>query len=258
MVRWHGWFDAEADALLCAAIEPLAAPKAAIDGFPDPRAATRRRADALLDLARIGLAAGTLPDSGGMRPAVTVTIDFESLRRRLGGGGQWVPDGPGTAIGAAGPGEGGICNTGEVLSPAAARRLACDARIIPVLLGSAGQPLDVGRATRTIPPAIRTALNVRDDGCAFPGCHAQRAWCDGHHIEHWADGGRTGLHNLVLLCSAHHKTVHHQGWAVSIDADGLASFHPPPWIDPARLPRRHHRYQLRRIPLEVLASGPPP
>ena len=237
MVRWHGWLDREADALLCAAIDPLAAPRPAADGTRDLRSAGRRRAEALLSLTRLALASDGLPDSGGLRPTVVVTIDYATLVGRLPGGGR--------------------LQTGELASPETARRLACDAQILPVVLGSAGQPLDVGRATRNIAPAIRTALNVRDDGCAFPGCEAKKAWCDAHHIRHWSDGGATAVENLVLLCGIHHSTIHHQGWTVSIDPDGLPSFHPPPWIDPGQSPRRHHRYRLRRLPFDPAACRPP-
>ncbi len=234
MVRWAGWFDAEADALLCAAIDPLAAPRPAIDGTPEPRPAGRRRADALLDLTRIALTADGLPESGGLRPTMTVTIDHRTLCERL----------PGS----------GLLDTGELMPAEAARRVACDARIIPVMLGSAGQPLDVGRAGRAIGPAIRTALNVRDAGCAFPGCEAKQAWCDGHHIKHWGDGGPTAIHNLVLLCGHHHRAVHQEGWTVTMEPDGLPSFHPPPWLHTGR-PRRHHRYALRQLSLaDALAA----
>jgi hypothetical protein len=76
-----------------------------------------------------------------------------------------------------------------------------------VLENEHGEPLDVGRKTRSIPPAIRRALNTRDGGCRFPGCTHQR-YVDAHHIEHWADGGETKLANLVTLCRLHHRLVH--------------------------------------------------
>src|SRR5258708_5387892 len=88
-----------------------------------------------------------------------------------------------------------------------ARRLACDASLLQVLETQSGEPLDVGRKTRSIPPAIRRALNTRDGGCRFPGCTHQR-YVDAHHIQHWADGGETKLANLVTLCRLHHRLVH--------------------------------------------------
>jgi len=242
MVCWHGWLDPEADAVLCAALDPLAAPHPANDGTPDPRTPGRRRADALIDLARLALASPTMPNSGGLRPTLNVTIDWQTLSRQL----------TSRTAGA------GRLHTGEPITPEAARRIGCDAKILPILLGSAGQPLDIGRSTRTITATIRAALNVRDNGCAFPGCHALKAWCDGHHITHWAHGGETTLHNLVLLCGTHHKTVHHHGWTATIDqGDGLPTFHPPPWTDPTRQPRRHHRYHLRQLQSTPATATPP-
>jgi 5-methylcytosine-specific restriction endonuclease McrA len=88
-------------------------------------------------------------------------------------------------------------------------------------------PLSVGRATRTIPAPIRTALHLRDQGCRFPGCDRPPAWTDGHHIIHWSDGGSTELENLVSLCRRHHRAVHEQGWRIRI-ADGIAVVKPPP------------------------------
>ncbi|MDQ6873986.1 MAG: HNH endonuclease [Actinomycetota bacterium] len=233
MVRLAGWLDAEAGAVLAAAIDPLAAPRPAEDGSADPRPAARRRADALLDLITIAVAAGGLPASGKTPATVVVTIDHDTLAGRLAGAGR-TPD-------------------GAVLPAAVVRRLACDAGIIPALLGTAGQPLDVGRTARTIPPGIRRALQLRDQGCAMPGCHTPPAWTDAHHIQHWANGGPTALHNLVLLCGQHHAAVHHQGWTVHIDpTDRLPAFHAPPQLDPAQKPRRHHRHGLRHF------DGPDP
>jgi HNH endonuclease len=86
--------------------------------------------------------------------------------------------------------------------------------------------LDVGRKTRSIPPAIRRALNARDPGCCFPGCTYQR-YLDAHHVEHWADGGETKLKNLVHLCRTHHRLVHEGGIAVKARAGGGWRFSRP-------------------------------
>jgi len=103
-----------------------------------------------------------------------------------------------------------------------------------------GSVLDVGRKTRTIPPAIRRALATRDPRCGFPGCDARR--CDAHHVRHWAEGGETRLDNLVLLCRRHHRAVHEGGFTVTRHADGAVTFlrpdgrrledapRPPRWI----------------------------
>ena len=85
-----------------------------------------------------------------------------------------------------------------------------------------GKVLDVGRKTRTIPPAIRRALGARDHRCRFAGCDSRR--CDAHHVRHWADGGATRLDNLVLLCRRHHRAVHEEGIVVELSADGHARF----------------------------------
>lgn len=97
---------------------------------------------------------------------------------------------------------------GAVLGPDAVRRIACDASVVRVVLDPAGQPLDVGRRTRVVPSGIRTALTVRDRGCAYRGCDRGPQWTDAHHIRHWADGGSTSLDNLVLLRRHHHRAVH--------------------------------------------------
>ncbi|MGI8691631.1 MAG: HNH endonuclease signature motif containing protein [Geodermatophilaceae bacterium] len=90
---------------------------------------------------------------------------------------------------------------------------------------------------------MRRALNLRDRGCAFPGCQRPPAWCDGHHIVSWAVGGTTGLDNGVLLCGHHHSVVHGDNWAVRLAADGIPEFIPPAWIDPQRTPRRNSRHR---------------
>ncbi len=125
-----------------------------------------------------------------------------------------------------------------------ARRIACDSVCTLVTVAaspptsSAGsvtsgnaaevQPLSVGRATRIIPQHIRTALVVRDKRCRFPGCDRPPAWTDGHHVQHWADGGRTELPNLLLLCRRHHRALHEKGWQVRIDDLGAPVVTAPP------------------------------
>ena len=108
------------------------------------------------------------------------------------------------------------------VSAETARRMACDAATVTMRHGPGGEILDVGRRTRTISPALRRALAARDRQCRFPGCGNAR--CDVHHLEHWADGGRTALDNLVLLCRRHHRAVHEEGFRVTVDADGGVQF----------------------------------
>ena len=108
-----------------------------------------------------------------------------------------------------------------------ARRLACDANVVRVVTNGASEPLDVGRASRTVSPAQRRALTIRDRGCVFPGCDRPPGWCDGHHIVHWADGGPTDLANLALLCHHHHKAIHEGGWSMARAPDGTLTFTRP-------------------------------
>jgi hypothetical protein len=135
---------------------------------------------------------------------------------------------------------------GGLISPAAARRIACCAGIQRILLDPAGAVLDVGREHRTATPAQFAALTARDGGCAFPGCTRPPPWCIAHHITHWADGGPTDLDNLALLCGHHHTVIHHHGWTITLAADRLPEFTPPPWIDPDQQPMRNTRPRYRQ------------
>ena len=96
------------------------------------------------------------------------------------------------------------------------KRLCCDGDAIVIVENEAGEPLSVGRKTRTVPTAIKRALQARDKGCVFPGCHHTR-FVDAHHIEHWSAGGETSLENLLLLCSHHHGLVHEGGFRIERD-----------------------------------------
>ena len=132
------------------------------------------------------------------------------------------------------------------VSAETARRLACDAGRVVMTHGAAGQVLDVGRKTRTIPPALRRALVARDRRCRFPGCTARR--CDAHHVRHWAHGGATRLDNLVQLCRRHHRAAHEGGLRVTLDDAGAVRFtradgrplpeapEPPHWTGAALAP----------------------
>ena len=117
------------------------------------------------------------------------------------------------------------------VSAETSRRLACDAAVVVMRHAQDGAVLDVGRRTRTVPPALRRALEARDRRCRFPGCQARR--CDSHHVEHWADGGATKLSNLVRLCRRHHRAVHEEGFTVRLGPDGAAEFR---WPDGRLLP----------------------
>jgi hypothetical protein len=157
------------------------------------------RADALALIAEGFLAAPDTSSTAADRYQVVIHADAETLRDHAAGRCE-IEQGP--AIPA------------ETL-----RRVTCDSSVVRIVESEHGEPLDVGRKTRTIPPAIRRALNSRDGGCRFPGCTHQR-YVDAHHIEHWADGGETKLSNLVTLCRLHHRLVHEGEIAVECQPDG--------------------------------------
>jgi 5-methylcytosine-specific restriction protein A len=112
--------------------------------------------------------------------------------------------------------------------------------VVPVVFDGAGQPLDVGRLTRSIPDGLRRAVTARDRGCAHPGCDRPPSWCEIHHVLPWEHGGPTALGNLVMLCKAHHRQIHTTDWAVRLRG-GLPEFIPPPWIDAEQKPRTRPR-----------------
>jgi hypothetical protein len=192
------------------------APKNDPDGR-DPRNQEERDGDALAEI--IGLAAKCNEHTqGGDDTAVNVTIPLTDLRR-VEQGTTLLP---------------GLGN----LSPEALRRLVCDARVIPIVLGSKGEVLDVGRSSRLATTAQRRALEARDKGCVFIGCTRTAKWCTPHHIRHWAHGGPTDLGNMALLCAHHHRKIHHSQWEMEI-IDGLPWLIPPAFLDPERKPLRN-------------------
>ncbi|WP_125611010.1 HNH endonuclease signature motif containing protein [Specibacter cremeus] len=141
----------------------------------------------LLDCVTLAAATDTLPDNGGLRPQLHVTLHYEDLKNGLG-----------TAH---------LPFTGDV--PARLlRQAACDADLIPLVLGSTGAVLDEGRRHRLVTPAIRRALIARDGGCAFPDCERPPHWTEAHHVKHWSHGGPTSVANCVLLCGYHHHLLH--------------------------------------------------
>ena len=109
------------------------------------------------------------------------------------------------------------------VSAETSRRIGCDCSVLGIREDENGEPLSIGRKTRAIPPAMRRALRFRDGGCRFPGCTNDK-FVDGHHIQHWADGGETSLDNLVLLCRHHHHLVHEGGFTCAKTKDGEVLF----------------------------------
>src|SRR5215211_3531281 len=164
----RGELEPEASALLHELLSPLARPRPTAQDGPDPRSLAERQGDALVELLHLAAGSAELPTEAGEKPHLLLTMPLQALR-----------EGIGTAQ---------LDSAGE-LDAAAARRIACDCKVVPVVLGSSSEPLDVGRASYTVPTALRRALILRDGGCAFPGCDRPHRWCHSHHIRHWADGG---------------------------------------------------------------------
>ncbi|MGZ4581773.1 MAG: HNH endonuclease signature motif containing protein, partial [Nocardioidaceae bacterium] len=145
---------------------------------------------------------------------------------------------------------GGWLDTGERLSVAAVRKLSCDADLIPAVLGSHGEVLDLGHTRRLVTFALFLALVIRDRHCSFPGCRRPPIMCDAHHIKHWADGGPTRLDNLALLCRAHHTVIHQTGWQIRINPhDQRPEFLPPAHLRGERqwVRDRHPREERERL-----------
>ena len=187
----------------------------------------QRRADALALLAEATLSADLDRGTAGDRYQVVVHVDAtEDARARVASDDSRVhePDRDGPSLD---PTNAVIelDHDAQHVSAETSRRLGCDAAVVTMTHSGDGSVLDVGRQTRTIPPAIRRALAARDRTCRFPGCTSRR--CDAHHIEHWADGGATRLDNLVLLCRRHHRAVHESGFRVSAGEGGALTFWRP-------------------------------
>lgn len=201
-----------------------------------PRAA--RRADALGAVAESFMQHGLEAMSGGDKHQIVIHVSAETLRDAEAGRCE-IEDGPG-------------------VSAETCRRLACDCSLVHLTEDNDGNPLDIGRKSRSIPPALRRALNSRDHGCRFPGC-CNSKFVDGHHIAHWANGGATSLRNLVSLCRFHHRQVHEGGVQIQVLDDGALRFlkpngesldsiapgHSQPLGDWQRLPAHHERDRIR-------------
>lgn len=192
--------DPEGAAIIDAAVAALSRPIPTAHGVADLRTAAQRRADALIEIVQRGLDAGS-NRPGQPKTQVVVTIGLSDLRAATNGA--------------------GITSTGQVLTPATVRRMACDAGIIPMVLGSRGKPLDVGRTKRFFTDVQRLALFQRDRHCTFPGCTMPADWCDAHHLIPWAHGGQTNLDSAALLCRLHHTYVHDHALTATLTAMGV-------------------------------------
>src|ERR687892_3179 len=140
------------------------------------------------------------PPRRGGGPHVTITVGTDALAESGHNDGNGAHPSRLSELDHAGP-----------VDPELGRRIVCDGSIRRVVLAGRSEPLDVGRRTPVVSPALRRAVIVRDRGCRFPGCDRPHSWCDAHHVVHWADGGPTALPNLVLLCRRHHRLIHCRG-----------------------------------------------
>lgn len=236
-VRIKGRTTVEDAAVIKTALWPLAAPAPTTPGAcggaddcpvtgcahdgRDPRDHGARFLDALVEGCQRLLDTDVLPECHGAKPRLTLTMDLADLVAGLGVA---------------------LLDTGDRLPASVVRQLACDAEVIPTVLGTHSEVLDLGRLRRLVSTALWNALVTRDWHCAFPGCRRPPIACDAHHIVHWADGGGTDLDNLVLLCRAHHTVIHTTGWEVRLNPlDRRPEFIPPSTLDPERQPVRERQ-----------------
>jgi len=208
MVRVDGDLDPETGETLLTALDAVMDADARAAHDDEVRSVAQRRADALHEICRQWLDLHGRSMVAGERPHLVVTVPADAL-----------------ADTSCGPAE--LDHVGPVHADVA-RRAACDASVMRVVMTGTSEPLDVGRRTPVVPSALRRAVVVRDRRCRFPGCDRPQTWCDAHHIVHWADGGSTSLGNLILLCRRHHRLVHDRGgFRLSVEEDGAAVFRRP-------------------------------
>src|SRR5881296_1429858 len=216
MVVIHGRLEPETGAVLMKALEAarevLSQPETFQDPAADPPAFSQQQADALALLAETALHHGLAPGTPGERYQVVVHIDAPVLAE------SDAPAAPSA------PGQSAL-EDGAHVSAETSRRLACDSTRVAMRHDADGHVTEVGARTRTIPPALRRALQHRDHGCRFPGCGLP--FGQGHHIRHWANGGPTTLSNLAMLCRRHHRAVHEEGYQVERQPDGELRFRRP-------------------------------
>jgi hypothetical protein len=186
----------------------------------DPRTRAQQLGDALVQSADVLLASGKAPILRTVKPQVIVTIPLADL----------VDPAPGPGAGTTG--------FGTQVSAARARWLACDGNVTRIVVGPEGQPLELGRSHRVVPPHLRRATEHRDKHCIFAGCDAPAHWCDVHHVLEWINGGDTSLDNSALLCERHHTKVHH-GFRVARPPDGRWRTYRPDGTEIVIGPRVH-------------------
>lgn len=187
----------------------------------DERTRAQKLLDGLIDCLALAARTNTLPDNGGLRPQLFLTLNQNDLEH-----------GTGTAL---------AHYTGPV-PVTAFHEIYCDAEIIGIIKNAEGQIMNVKRAQRLVPPEMRKIPLARDHGCTFPGCTRPGHWTEAHHIIPWLDGGETSVLNCCLLCTYHHHLLHRTDWTITM-IHGTPYYTPPYHLDPGQKPRRntyHH------------------
>nr|WP_042194543.1 HNH endonuclease signature motif containing protein [Kibdelosporangium sp. MJ126-NF4]CEL21395.1 putative HNH endonuclease domain protein [Kibdelosporangium sp. MJ126-NF4]CTQ96038.1 putative HNH endonuclease domain protein [Kibdelosporangium sp. MJ126-NF4] len=213
-MEFKGRLDAEAAALFEALLAPFEKREPG-----DARGYAERGGDAFADVLQQAANCPDLPTHNGFKTEIAFTISMDELARSVDG--RVLP--------------------GTRLTAGEARRLACDAHVLPVVMGGESKPLDIAVPAYVVPAHIRRGLVLRDRGCAFPSCDRPASVCHSHHVTPWLQGGPTVLGNLVLLCGQHHRLLHRSDWSVDL-VDGIAWFTPPDFVDPEQKPRRNHNH----------------
>ncbi|MFV0405397.1 MAG: DUF222 domain-containing protein [Propioniciclava sp.] len=206
-----------------------------IDPHRDPLTPAMHRADGLLAMITAHQQTTLAPSHGGDRPRIVITLDHQRLQQAAHNAGILT---------------GSILATGEPLDAGTLRRMLCDADILPVIMNTNSEVLDIGRSQRLVTPTIRAGLDQRDQGCAFPGCDKPPEACHAHHITPWWAGGTTTITNLVLVCPHHHGIIEPghdptaDRWRIRLrHGTGHPEVIPPQRVDPHQRPRQHTRYR---------------
>lgn len=229
MVRVDGTLDPETGETLLTALRAVLDAESRSGAERDDRTPAQRRADALGEVCRQWLDLADRPTVAGERPHVNLTVDAAALGMGQPGNEpdetQLVGSGAGDSLAELVPAPVSELDHVGPVDLSVARRVLCDAAIRRVVMAGRSDPLDVGRQTSVVSPAMRRGVIVRDRHCRFPGCDRPHTWCDAHHVMHWADGGPTAVPNLILLCRRHHRMVH-QGYRLEL-VEGRPMFRRP-------------------------------
>jgi hypothetical protein len=220
VTEFKGYLDPVNGPLLTTLVKLLDTP---LVGEVDDRGYAERAADAFVDILKKASNCPDLPTHNGLKTEMALIVDVETLETKL---------------------QDAVLPGQTYLTARDARLLACDAHVLPAVMGGDSKPLDVTVPAYVVPAHIRRGLVLRDRGCAFPGCAKPGSACDSHHIRQWLRGGPTQLDNLVLLCSHHHRLIHRSEWTVSLVND-WAYFTPPAYIDPLQQPRYNPLHRTR-------------